>query len=50
MVTWGETKIKCHKNGKMESDDLETGAIPKYGLDVEMIEIMLDGCLDKNVR
>ena len=32
------------KNGRVKSDNLETGAISIYGLDVETIGIMLDGC------
>ena len=45
----GWNKNQVSQNGGMESDDLETGAIPKYGLNVEMIEIMLDGCLNKMI-
>ena len=37
------------KNGRTESDDLKTGTIPKHGLDVKMIEVVLDGCLTKKV-
>ena len=37
-------KIMSHrKNGEIESDDLKTGAIPKHGLDVKMIGVVLDG-------
>ena len=39
-------RVGITKNGGIKSDDLETGAISKYGLDVETIEIMFDGCLN----
>ena len=37
------------ENGGIESDDQETGAISKHGLDLEMVRIVLDGCLKENI-
>ena len=37
------------KNGRIKSDDTKTGAISNHGLDVETIQIMLDGCLNEKV-
>ena len=48
LVTQSEAKIRSCKNGRIESDDLKTGATSKHGLDVKMIGGVLDGCLDKN--
>ena len=51
-LTWShrvKKKSGVTKNGGIESDNLKTGAISKYGIDVKMIKIMLDGCLDKKV-
>ena len=37
------------KNGRIESDDLKTGAISKHGLDMKTIGVVLDGFLNKKV-
>ena len=42
-------KSEIIKNGRIESDDQKTGAIPKYELDVKMIEIMLGGCQNEDI-
>ena len=49
LVIQDGAKIRNHKNGGIESNDQRTGAIPKYGLDVKMIEIMLDGCQNEDI-
>ena len=37
------------KNGRIKVDNFETGAIPKYGLKLKMIKIVLDGYLNEIV-
>ena len=52
MVTWlhgVKQKSVMMKNGGIKSDNPETGAISKHGLDLETIGIVLDGCLNENI-
>ena len=37
------------KNGRIKSDNLKTGPIPKYEQDVKTIGVVLDACLNKKV-
>ena len=51
-MTWlcrVEQKLGIMKNGRIKSDNPETGAISKHGLDLEMIGIILDGCLNEDI-
>ena len=38
-------KIWYHGNGRTKSDDLKTGTISKYGLNLETIGTVMDRCL-----